>query len=889
MTGLQSHSAHVKPGNWFYMFGDLSLAVKHIPEVEMRGATRIIVQTDSNLDTVLPVVKVDDVRLQYLQDCSVFYKDLFNSFDAFGVTGTKGKTSIAYGLHNLFRMLNKKSVYIGTLGTCYGDGLITGFNTTPGLHQLIGILDEARSRGISQVFMEISSQGLNQHRVPCQLFDQRAFTDLSPEHLDAHKTMSNYFSAKSQFFNPEYSMADKSFDVFCLDRSEYFQSISQVSGKSVKSFGLKTNHSFSISNIDFALGKSSFKIRLGNDEYDFNVPWTGFFNVENLCLILEIALSKGIKIESLQKVFRDLRVVPGRLEEIWGHPNGRVFVDYAHSTESLKFVCEAVRKLTTGRLLVLFGCGGDRDTSKRPAMGKVASEYADVIILSNDNPRNEDPDKIVDAIVEGIPQGQKYLRILNRNNAIRTAVFELKNDDVLLICGKGHESTMTSMGKVWESDDRRLARKAISEARVQEVHTINQLLQVPGSILLQSGLAKWCNGFQFDSRKVVPGNAFVAMKGESQDGINFIDSALKNGAGLVIVDRKNLHLDDRLSVIYHPEPLNFLQIAARNYRDSLSSFFIGITGSVGKTTCKDSLVHFLGSSAYGSPGNFNNTLGLPISILNMPPTTRFAVFEMGISMPGEMSQLAKCLNPDAMIFLPIYGSHRGNFESRQHLVSEKLKAAKFLTHESKIFTPSKHAHELEDLLGRSVISLEIDSSDFTEFGKGPACSIGFAREIALKLGVTDQVIETRISDLRLSPLRMETRKHNGWTFLLDCYNASPESTELFLESIETPERSHIVLADMLELGENSLEIHARILKKALKKNFLRLYLLGEFYEQAWKSMKSQYLHARCGYYVDKNLVLSELKMQETGFLGLKGSRFFQLETIVNLMGDEQAC
>ena len=189
----------------------------------------------------------------------------------------------------------------------------------------------------------------------------------------------------------------------------------------------------------------------------------------------------------------------------------------------------------------------------------------------------------------------------------------------------------------------------------------------------------------------------------------------------------------------------------------------------------------MGPEAYGSPGNFNNTLGLPLSILNMPPNKRFAIFEMGISKPGEMDQLSNCLNPDVMVFLPVYGSHEGNFKSRKHLLNEKLLASKFLSENDSIFAQRIQSDEIEQILGRKVSLLDFTTTDLQRFGRGPANSIGFAREIAICLGVPIEDVADRLHSLQLSPLRMEIRKKGDWTFLLDCYNASPESTRLFRE------------------------------------------------------------------------------------------------------------
>ena len=886
---LRSHSAFVQPGDWFYAMADSHRNASFIPELEKRGAAKIVVQDNCTLETKIPLIKVQNVRLQYLVDCSTFYRSLFNSFEAFGVTGTKGKTSIAYGLHRFFLLLGLPSVYIGTLGVCYGRGLHENSNTTPGLFQLIEILQEAQRRGITQLCMEVSSQGLEQHRVPCQMFNQRAFTDLSSEHLDAHKTMENYFHAKSQFFNPAYPTEGQKFEVYCLDRSSYSKDLEKISCQPNLPYGLQRNVSFTISELNYDLGKVGFTLTDDLGSYDFEFPWMGFFNVENLTLIIQIILSKGFSLERLQKLSANLDTIPGRMEEVHGHPSGRIFVDYAHSTEALEFVCKSTRPLVESRLIVLFGCGGDRDPSKRSAMGKAASSYADLLVLTDDNPRFEDSDKIINQILEGIPEEQSVLTIPNREKAINAAISNLNEGDVLLVCGKGHESTMTVGGKIWYSDDRQIIKDVLGEIRLEQVHSLSGLLEVPESRLIQKGAANGCNGFHFDSRLIKPDFAFVAMEGESQDGHNFIDAAVVNGASLIIVQKAIELFNKDLTIIQHPSPLKFLQLAARRYRNSHPASFIGITGSVGKTTLKDSLVHFMGPEAYGSPGNFNNTLGLPLSVLNMPPNKRFAVFEMGISKPGEMEQLSNCLNPDVMVFLPVYGSHEGNFKSREHLLNEKLLASKFLSEKDSIFVQRGQSNEIELILGRDVSTLDFTTADLQRFGRGPANSIGFAREIAICLGVSPQDVAYRLQDLQLSPLRMEIRNKGDWTCLLDCYNASPESTRLFLESIELPGESVVVLADMLELGERANQEHENLLRLAIEKKFSRLYLLGSLYSSAWRFLRQEFPNANCISFDEKIDLESELRGQCPSFLALKGSRFFKLETLVDSLGDNQTC
>ncbi|MBW7875900.1 MAG: UDP-N-acetylmuramoyl-L-alanyl-D-glutamate--2,6-diaminopimelate ligase [Candidatus Cloacimonetes bacterium] len=400
-----------------------------LPIIKQSSPIRLIVPMGhSLLFDGFEVIEVEDTRQAYLNDCECFYESLFSSFTLLGVTGTKGKTTIAWWFTHALRYLGVKTAYIGTLGI-FDTELHPGVNTSVGLQTLIAELKKFKNLGISTVVCEVSSQGLDQFRVPVRYFSLRIFTDLSEEHLDHHGNMQNYLNSKLQFF------IGGRFDGLILDRTQYFSQIQEVANQKLHRYGLLGQGHLP----ELALQDSLNGIKLISHSLKLEVPFTGFFNAENILAVMEGLLLLGYSLDQIKNVVHHLPQVPGRMERI-SHPGGaQIFVDYAHSAQSLEFVLKSVSDLRLGRLILVFGCGGDRDPAKRPRMGRAAARFCDVIFLTSDNPRTEDPEKIMDAIQEGIGDHPGLQRMSDRRMAIQAAVELLGPEDVLLVCGKGHE------------------------------------------------------------------------------------------------------------------------------------------------------------------------------------------------------------------------------------------------------------------------------------------------------------------------------------------------------------------------------------------------------------------------------------------------------------------
>jgi UDP-N-acetylmuramoyl-L-alanyl-D-glutamate--2,6-diaminopimelate ligase len=452
VTGLCAHSKKIKKGDLFYFPGDPSQAGLFVPEALVAGAVGVVLAEGPELDFGgKPHIRVKDVRQCFLNDCLVFYRELFSSFYLTGVTGTKGKSTITWLIYSLLKKMGVPVALVGTNGIKYADIHLSSVNTTPGLNDFIALLQDFQAAGIKEVICEVSSQGLLQKRVPVPFFKTRVFTDLSPEHLDAHGNMQNYFQAKAEFFafeqQAENLTPESDYRGWCLDRSAWRKELENISGCAPASFGLHgVENLLRVVKRTETIEGCRMVLEYKKQQYECRSPLIGFFNAENLLCALSVLVERGFELAELLRLCPELSPAEGRMELIATHNHARIYVDYAHSSQSFEFVLSVLRELVKGRL-----------------MGESASKYADVIIVTDDNPRTEDPDLIVDAIKEGIKDKEKCRMQRNRRQAIAEGVSLLSADDVLLVCGKGHEDYQIYGSKRSHFSDREEILRAVKE------------------------------------------------------------------------------------------------------------------------------------------------------------------------------------------------------------------------------------------------------------------------------------------------------------------------------------------------------------------------------------------------------------------------------------------
>lgn len=392
-----------------------------------------------------------------------FHSDPSSQLKVVGVTGTNGKTTTVHLLHHIFRMTLRRAGSIGTLGFNDGTTLEEATHTTPGAEKVQEVLARMVDNDCRAAAMEVSSHALDQGRVHGVKFAAGIFTNLTQDHLDYHKTMGNYFNAKKQLFH---AMADQEGDrkpaaVINLD-DDYGEKLVEEFKDDLftLTYGCGAHCQVRATAVRFSFTGTQFELRYKEKTFLVRTPLIGHFNVMNSLAALAAAIAVGVRPRDAVKALGDLSQVPGRLQLVDKFNGAAVFVDYAHTPDALTNVCETLKSLEPEHLITVFGCGGDRDKSKRPLMAKAASRGSDRVVATSDNPRSEEPEDILKEVKRGLG-ATPYEVIVDRYEAIKLAISSAEPGDIVLIAGKGHEGYQEVKGTKHEFDDRHEARRAI--------------------------------------------------------------------------------------------------------------------------------------------------------------------------------------------------------------------------------------------------------------------------------------------------------------------------------------------------------------------------------------------------------------------------------------------
>ena len=415
------------------------------------GAAALVV--DHPLAVAAPQLVVRSVREAIGPMSAAVFGFPARDLTVVGITGTNGKTTITYLLESVFRVAGRRPGVIGTTGLRI-DGVPSPLaHTTPEAPELHRTLARMRSEGVDAVAIEISSHALAQHRVDGLVVDAAVFTNLSQDHLDLHTTMEDYFDAKRLLFTPEHARravvnADDPWSRRLLEAPAIPTTSYGIENEAdVRAAEVSVDGSGSTAIVDGVLVRTALR---------------GRFNVDNVLAALVAARAVGIGLDVGVRGIAEVRSVPGRMEPVDAGQDFTVVVDYAHTPDSIHSVLRGARGSADGRVIVVFGCGGDRDRAKRPMMGRAAAEDADLVIVTTDNPRSEDPDAIIDEITSGIPAVAATIVEPDRAAAIERAIDDARPGDVVVVAGKGHETTQEIDGRFVPFDDREVARAALA-------------------------------------------------------------------------------------------------------------------------------------------------------------------------------------------------------------------------------------------------------------------------------------------------------------------------------------------------------------------------------------------------------------------------------------------
>jgi murE/murF fusion protein len=827
-----------------------------------------------------------------------------------GITGTNGKTTVSYLLEQALRQCGVSVGVIGTVDYRYPDRTgeivqIPAPFTTPDPVRLHGLLAEMAEAGVTHLVMEVSSHALQQKRLGPIRFSLGIFTNFSQDHLDYHQDMEHYFTAKSLFFSD--FIAPEGTAVVMVPGPEQAEQkrwadrvvgLCQARDLSIIRCGPKPGSGFSLNHVSCTLNGLELSI---HDELSntcqISTQLIGRFNVDNLLVSVAALKSLGIEMEQAANLLSEARPAPGRLQKVdlADRPGGQptVLVDYAHTPDALEKALKAVGELEHNNLLCVVGCGGDRDRGKRPLMGVIAATLSDIAIITDDNPRSEDPAWIRSEMIAGVrasgitaqlpdwlyerePNEKGCVEIPGREQAIKAGISAADVGDIVLVAGKGHEKyQLTHDGKHF-FDDCLVAQEASLQWDLQSVSAATS-----GTIEV-AGYGRNYGCVSTDSRKLGPGDIFVALQGDTFDGHDFIGQAVQNGVGCIVCsDPADLqgYAVDVVRVADTERALGDLAHWRRQVVKGLQNpLVIALTGSSGKTTVKEMTAAICAehwpdgndqpaNRVLKTGGNYNNLIGLPLTLLPVSAHHAGVVLEMGMNRPGEIGRLTEIADPDIGCIINVHGAHleglgtiegvakaKGELfeqtsENAIHVINcddelvvgrgrqQRQRTVGFaVTEQGRQRDPEVWAEKIiSDARGHLFFTLHVEDRQAAVTIHAPGLHNGSnacgAAAICHAAGIGFDTIVRGLESFRSTVNRMESlQTPSGFNLLNDTYNANPASMESALRTLSSlPARMRVaVLGDMLELGAASAELHEKIGRLAAECDIDALYLVGNF-------------------------------------------------------------
>ncbi|MDD3669310.1 MAG: UDP-N-acetylmuramoyl-L-alanyl-D-glutamate--2,6-diaminopimelate ligase [Alphaproteobacteria bacterium] len=860
VAGLADDSRDVRAGYAFVARGGTKTdGAQFVPDAVASGA--VVILAEKQIKTSVPVVAVADLVGKLPALARAFYPSA--GVEKVAVTGTNGKTSVAFYVQQIMNRLGVLSASIGTLGVDAPVLKRAGNNTTPGVIELHRTLAELQRAKVRVAVMEASSHGLHQGRLDGLRFAAGAFTNLTRDHMDYHQTMEHYYASKLRLFT-DYVAAD-GVAVLNADAPEFdrMKKACARRGQAVYAYGF-AGAELKIRALVPEKDGQHCRFEIFGKQYALTIPIFGQFQIMNLLAAIGLCRALGASVDGVMAVLPELRAPTGRLQCVGVlKNNARVFVDYAHTPDALERVLSTMRVETgKGRLVCLFGCGGNRDAGKRAQMGAIADRLADVVYVTDDNPRFESADAIRKQIMEACPRG---IEVPNRTLAIHRAVGDLRDSDVLVLAGKGHEPGQIIAGVSYVFDDITEAGLAIMERDASPLWSAGDL-----EMALSAAVPPWvaAAGVSIDTRALRPGDLFVALAGATADGHDFVAEAVRAGAAACVVARAVPAVPADKQIVV-PDTQKALESLARFARMRSEALFVGVTGSSGKTTAKEMLRACLADqgATHATAGNLNNHIGVPLTLARLPLNAQYAVVEMGMNHAGELHVLTDLVRPDVVLITMIGAAHLGFFKTERDIAAAKAeifdaqnRAGTAVLNRDDAFydflAQQARKRGIRKILsfGRSkAADFVLKSADVRPDGMAVRASLHgdayafdlnfvgdhFALNALGVLSAVDAVgasVERAVSSLKtIMPvagrggselIRIGRKKI---TLIDDAYNANPSSMAASLRALALrPGRKVAVLGDMLELGESAERLHKELADIIAAAAIDKVYVLGDW-------------------------------------------------------------
>ena len=460
ITGITNDSRKVRPGYLYVAIKGYKTDGHNFIEKSLEcGAQAIVSEEKISHNTKIPQIVVHNSRKALSSLSCCFYNNPSQKINVVGVTGTNGKTTTTFLTKSIIEKAGYEAGLIGTINYQIGKKIIPAQETTPESVELQRLIAEMVTAKMKFAVMEVSSHSAIQHRIENINFKTAVFTNMTSEHMDYHGTISNYINAKVELFK---NLTKDSFAILNAD-DEHSEYIADRTNAKILWYGIKNNADIKAEIYRKSTSNIEIKLKCLGREIDIEIPFVGIHNVYNALASIASAISLGFQLDVIKPGIETAPTVPGRLENVSCNRSFKVVVDYAHTPHALETVLHALKGLISGRILLVFGCGGDRDKEKRPQMGRIADEESDIFWLTNDNPRSEDPVNIIDDIKAGIKSGRAFYIQTNRYKAIEEALSEVKDGDLVLIAGKGHEKHQIVKDTIIPFDDREVVKRILSK------------------------------------------------------------------------------------------------------------------------------------------------------------------------------------------------------------------------------------------------------------------------------------------------------------------------------------------------------------------------------------------------------------------------------------------
>ena len=874
VRGICFDSRKVKKDYIFFAIrGQQTSGINFINEAISKGASAIISDKKAkHKNYQIPLIVVNDVRISLSEACSNYYKK--KPANIIAVTGTNGKSSVADFFYQILKLNMVSVASIGTLGI-FSKNYKKKTNLTSmdplSLHKNLQILAKNKT---NNVILEASSHGLEQKRLDNLNINTGIFTNLSHDHLDYHKNMQSYFNSKLYLFR---RLLKKNSKIITDEDNQEFKIIKKIANKrKIKKITIGSNSgNIKILDNKYKQNKQHVKISINSEIFNLEVPLIGYFQIKNLLMAVLAALSCGLNQSRIFTQIHKIKAVPGRLECVANlNNNSNIIVDFAHTPDALELSLIALEKQFKKKIVIVFGCGGERDKKKRYAMGKIAAKYCRRIYVTDDNPRNENPKKIRNSIIKGCKK--LAIDIGSRKKAIKAAIKELRSNEILLVAGKGHEETQNYGNKIINFSDKKLIKEIIQKRKFsfKKTHYHNFLLN---KVFNKDKLKNInYNGVSINTKTIKKNNLFFAICGKKTDGHKFVKEAVRKGAIKSIVSKKIKKLSSN-KIIKVKNTFSSLNNLAKVTRDNSSAQIVGITGSVGKTTLKNLLSFSLKNygKVYSSPHSYNNKFGVPLSLSNLKSNIDYGVFEIGMDKKGEIDNLSKIVKPEIAIITNISGAHFKNFNTLKDIAKAKAEIINNISKDGSIVLNKDS--KFFSFLSNKAKKNRINITSFSLKKRSDIFLLGIKKVknyFRLKINVRNKIFffDTKYStdnfinnilacisamfilNLNLNKMKKNftsfkipegrgdikiIKKYNKrFKFIDESYNANPLSMMSAIKNMNyyngnKNHRKLVFLGDMLELGKKSKKLHRELSIIINKSDIDKVFVYGKHIKETF--------------------------------------------------------